>query len=65
MTLPDVDRLARHAAKTPTTRMAVRAIAAGLGIEFKPPAPKKYTTAEEFAALVAATGGRIEGVGSL
>jgi hypothetical protein len=62
MTLIDVDRLAKHAGKSPTTRMAACAIAARLGIEFKMPQPKRYTTPEEFAAMVRATGGRIEGV---
>lgn len=62
MALSDVTRLWRHWRAHPPLRILVRGIAAALGVKF-PEAPdpaKRYTTAEEFARLVAATGGRIE-----
>lgn len=64
MTLHDVGMLFRHWRKSPPTGALVMAIAVALGMkppDAPPPEAKKskYMTADEFARLVAITGGRL------
>jgi hypothetical protein len=67
MTLRDVHRLSNYAKKHPPLRILVAWCAQALGIELPNPdaKPPKYLTAEEFKALVKATGGRVPGVGMM
>lgn len=62
MTLHDVGLIFTHWKRNPPLRALVMAIAVSLGM--KPPdakeEPKQYMTADEFARLMAMTGGRLE-----
>lgn len=61
LTLDDVGRIFRHWARFPPVRDLV---AAYIGFEVKPDEPEatKYMTADDFARLMAMTGGKIPGL---
>jgi hypothetical protein len=63
MTLHDVGMLFRYWRKSPPTGALTLAIAVSLGMKppsEKPAEEKKYMTADEFARMMAITGGRLE-----
>jgi len=59
MTLPDVQRLSNHWRRTPPLRVLVAGCAAALGVKWPDgtESKNKHLNAEEFGALVRATGG--------
>jgi hypothetical protein len=66
MTLFDVSRLNAHWARVPPLRILVMAVARALGVELKTQSEApQYMTPEAARAMLALTGGRIDGVGTL
>lgn len=70
MTLHDVSLMHNYWRRNPPLRILVAMVAKSLGVELpdpsKPPPEKpKYMTAEELQRLIARTGGKIEGLGSV
>lgn len=70
MTLHDVDRIYKGWAKLPPLRLLVMQIGAALGVKYNLPKPtpiekSQYMTADDMRRMMAATGGRIEGVAAM
>ncbi len=66
MTFLDVKRLFHHWNRNPPLRSLVSAIASALGVKITAEIDTSaHLTAEEAMRLMAATGGRIEGIGRI